>query len=251
MIILCFINLINYMDRFTIAGVLESIGKFYDLSEKSKGLIQTSFIVSYMIFAPLFGYWGDRYSRKYLMAFGVLFWSGTTLLGSFVPAGKPWLFFLSRGLVGVGEASYATLAPTIIADLYSKELRTKMLALFYFAIPVGSGLGYIVGSSTAEYFNDWAYALRVTPLLGVASVVLLLLFLDEPERGQCEEVMPTDHSGVREDLKYLASVKSYVWSTVGFTCVCFSIGALSWWAPSFMISAGKSLSIGETSDSDQ
>lgn len=246
-IILCFINLINYMDRYTIAGVLDSIGKFYDLTEKSKGLIQTSFIVSYMIFAPLFGYWGDRYSRKYLMAFGVLFWSATTLMGSFVPADRPWLFFLFRGLVGVGEASYSTLAPTIIADLYTKERRTQMLSLFYFAIPVGSGFGYIVGSFTADFFNDWVYALRVTPLLGVVSVLLLMLFLDEPERGQCEEVMPTDNSGIWEDLKYLVSVKSYVWSTVGFTCVCFSTGALAWWAPQFVISAETSLSSGEPS----
>ena len=245
-IILCFINLINYMDRYTIAGVLDDIGKFYDLNEQLKGLIQTSFIVSYMIFAPLFGYWGDRYSRKYLMAFGVLFWSLTTLFGSFVPSDRPWLFFFFRGLVGIGEASYSTLAPTIIADLYSKERRTQMLSLFYFAIPVGSGLGYIVGSFVADYFHDWTYSLRVTPLLGIASVVLLLMFLDEPERGQCEEVMQMDNSDVWQDLKYLKSVKSYVWSTVGFTCVCFSIGALGWWAPSFINYATASLSSGVT-----
>lgn len=250
-IILCFINLINYMDRFTIAGVLDQIGKGFDLSETSKGLIQTSFIVSYMFFAPVFGYWGDRHSRKYLMAFGVLFWSATTLLGSFAPADKPWIFFVFRALVGVGEASYSTLAPTIIADLYTKDRRTQMLSLFYFAIPVGSGLGYIVGSSTAEFFGDWRYALRVTPLLGVVSVLLLLLFLDEPERGQCEEVMPTDNSGFWEDLRYLVSVKSYVWSSFGFTCVCFSVGALSWWAPSFMIYAGQSLSAsGDSTESN-
>jgi len=248
--ILCFINLINYMDRYTIAGVLDQIGSFYSLSEKMKGLIQTSFICSYMIFAPLFGYWGDRYSRKYLMAFGILFWSLTTFLGSFVPSDKPFWFFVCRGLVGIGEASYSTLAPTIIADLYTKERRTQVLSLFYFATPVGSGLGYIVGSGVAKIFGDWAYALRVTPLLGVLSVLILIIFLDEPERGECEEVMPTDHSGVIEDLRYLASVKSYIWSSVGFTCVCFSIGALSWWAPSFMIYAAESLSSNEDTKSN-
>ena len=44
---------------------------------------------------------------------------------------------LLRGLVGVGEASYSTIAPTIIADLFSAGSRTKMLMVFYFAIPVG------------------------------------------------------------------------------------------------------------------
>lgn len=39
--------------------------------------------------------------------------------------------------MGVGEASYSTIAPTIIADLYVKGQRTNMLSVFYFAIPVG------------------------------------------------------------------------------------------------------------------
>ena len=68
-----------------------------------------------------------------------------TLLGSFVPSEHFWVFVFMRGLVGVGEASYSTIAPTIIADLFSDQLRTNMLTIFYFAIPVGSGLGYIVG----------------------------------------------------------------------------------------------------------
>jgi len=39
--------------------------------------------------------------------------------------------------VGIGEASYSTIAPTIISDLYVKDARSRMLAFFYFAIPVG------------------------------------------------------------------------------------------------------------------
>ncbi|GBL90920.1 hypothetical protein AVEN_221589-1, partial [Araneus ventricosus] len=46
-------------------------------------------------------------------------------------------FIFLRALVGTGEASYSTIAPTIIADLFSKDKRSKMLAIFYFAIPVG------------------------------------------------------------------------------------------------------------------
>lgn len=47
-----------------------------------------------------------------------------------------WFLFF-RTLVGIGEASYSTIAPTIISDLFVKDVRSKMLALFYFAIPVG------------------------------------------------------------------------------------------------------------------
>ncbi|RWS25021.1 protein spinster 1-like protein [Leptotrombidium deliense] len=253
LVILCFINLINYMDRFTVAGILDEIQNYYNLDDKQGGLLQTSFVVAYMIFAPLFGYLGDRYSRKYLMCVGVLFWSLTTFLGSIIPKHYPGLFFLMRGLVGVGEASYSTIAPTLIADLFSKDKRSKCLAIFYFAIPVGSGLGYIIGTKMSAVMSNWKWALRVTPVLGVIAVVLTLLFLREPKRGQSDGVME-EHvkSDIFNDIKYISTVKSYIWSTIGFTCVCFAIGALSWWAPKFMTSAiavHEKLELSENNDS--
>ncbi len=58
------------------------IQKFFGINNKVAGLLNTVFIVCYMIFAPLFGYLGDRYSRKYVMAVGVLIWSAMTFVGS-------------------------------------------------------------------------------------------------------------------------------------------------------------------------
>lgn len=92
-----------------------------------------------MIFAPIFGYLGDRFSRKAIMAFGITLWGLTTLLGSYMNSFGWFLAF--RAFVGIGEASYSTIAPTILSDLFVHDLRSKMLAVFYFAIPVGSGLG--------------------------------------------------------------------------------------------------------------
>jgi MFS family permease len=110
-----------------------------------------------------------------------------------------------------------------------------MLTLFYFAIPVGSGLGYIVGSSVAEAMGDWSWALRVTPPLGIICVVLVFIFLHEPQRGQSDGAVATlEKTRLIDDLKYFARVRSLIWLTVGFTCVCFAIGALSWWAPTYM-----------------
>ena len=76
-------------------------------------------------------------------------------------------------MVGIAEASYSTTAPTMVSDLFVSDLRSKMLALFYFAIPVGSGLGYIVGSETAKAMGSWHWWLRVKPGLGVVAVLLM------------------------------------------------------------------------------
>ena len=111
----------------------------FNIDDSKGGLLQTVFVISYMIFAPLFGYLGDRYSRKWIMAVGVTLWSATTIIGSFMDSFSWFITF--RALVGIGEASYSTSAPTIISDMFVNDIRSKMLAMFYFAIPVGSGLG--------------------------------------------------------------------------------------------------------------
>ncbi|XP_016929909.2 protein spinster isoform X1 [Drosophila suzukii] len=230
-IVLCFVNLINYMDRFTIAGVLTDVRTDFNIGNDSAGLLQTVFVISYMVCAPVFGYLGDRYSRPWIMAVGVALWSTTTLLGSYMES-FGW-FITFRALVGIGEASYSTIAPTIISDLFVHDMRSKMLALFYFAIPVGSGLGYIVGSKTAHLANNWRWALRVTPILGIVAVLLIVLIKD-PERGHSEGSHNLEATTYRQDIKALVKNRSFMLSTAGFTCVAFVAGALAWWGPSFI-----------------
>ncbi|XP_038564437.1 protein spinster homolog 1 [Micropterus salmoides] len=237
--ILCYINLLNYMDRFTVAGVLPDIEHYFGIDDGKSGLLQTVFICSYMFLAPVFGYLGDRYNRKYIMSVGITFWSLVTLASSYTPKEHFWVLLLTRGLVGVGEASYSTIAPTIIADLYVKGRRTNMLSIFYFAIPVGSGLGYIVGSQVGNVAQDWHWALRVTPGLGLIAVVLLLFVVKEPIRGAIEARSESDlhQTSWLADLLDLSNNHSFVLSTFGFTAVAFVTGSLALWAPTFLFRA--------------
>ncbi|XP_069157974.1 protein spinster isoform X2 [Procambarus clarkii] len=236
--ILCFVNLINYMDRFTIAGILFDIQKTFGISDSQSGLLQTAFVLVYMVMAPLFGFLGDRFSRKYLMAVGLFFWSIATVLGSLMKNYE--LFLLFRCLVGVGEASYSTIAPTIISDMFVSDLRSKMLAVFYFAIPVGSGLGYIIGAEVKNLVENaggdseaWRWGLRVTPVMGLVALLLIVFVLREPPRGESEGGQHLQPTSFGSDLKYLFTNKSFILSTLAFTCVTFVAGALAWWGPLF------------------
>uniref|UniRef100_A0A6J0V4H9 Protein spinster homolog 3 isoform X2 n=1 Tax=Pogona vitticeps TaxID=103695 RepID=A0A6J0V4H9_9SAUR len=177
--VLCYLNLVNYMDWFLVAGVLLDIQKYFGLGDSSAGLLHTVFILCFLFSAPLFGYLGDRYRRKIILAAGILLWSGVTLGSSFITQSMAWLFYVSRGLVGAGTASYSTLAPTIIADLFEKDHRTWMLSLFYIFIPVGSGLGYILSSGMTQATGHWSWGFRVTPCMGIVGLVLLILLVPE------------------------------------------------------------------------
>ncbi|XP_018670661.2 protein spinster homolog 1 isoform X2 [Ciona intestinalis] len=240
--VLFLINLLNYMDRFTIAGVLLQIQEYFNISNGSAGLLQTVFIISYMAVAPLFGFLGDRYNRKLVMLAGMIVWSGCTLFASFVNNQSHFLLFLVlRGLVGIGEASYSTIAPTIIADLFVKEKRTNMLSVFYFAIPVGSGLGYIIGSAAAQAFGSWHWALRITPGLGLITMALMMVVIPNPKRGASEANNGIETTGkseretsYKEDLVYIFKNKSFICVTIGFTFMAFVVGSLTIWGPIFV-----------------
>ncbi|XP_074528330.1 protein spinster homolog 3 [Halichoeres trimaculatus] len=234
--VLCYINLLNYMERYTIAGVLLNLQKFFDISDSTAALLQTVFICSFLLLAPLFGYLGDRYNRKYIMIGGLSVWLVTAAGSSFVTESLFWLLMLLRAMVGVGEASYSTIAPTIIGDLFTGAQRSIVICVFYIFIPIGSGLGYIAGAGIGTLTGDWRWALRITPILGVFGLVLLVFLCPNPPRGAAETHGEgiTGRSSYKEDVKYLLKNKSYVWSTLGVTATAFLTGALAFWMPTYL-----------------
>lgn len=237
--ILSFGNVLNYMDRYTIAGVLLDIQLHFDVKDSDAGLLQTVFICSFMVAAPIFGYLGDRFNRKVILSCGIFFWSSVTLLSSFISKESYWLFVLSRCLVGIGESSYSSISPTIIGDLFTNNKRTVMLSVFYMAIPLGSGLGYILGSGAKDVAQDWHWALRVSPMLGMTAGILILLFVPDPKRGTAEQL--AGHLKSRStwlcDMKALAKNRSYIFSSFGSAAVSFATGAFGIWIPQYLFRA--------------
>ncbi|CAI4229617.1 unnamed protein product [Auanema sp. JU1783] len=230
------VNLLNYMDRFTIAGVLPSLKAYFDMNDQQAGILQTVFIVFYMVCAPVCGYLGDRTNRLHILFVGYLIWICAVMLSTFVGQNNLFLFMLLRGIVGVGESSYSTVAPSIIADMFTDRARSISLMIFYFAIPVGSGLGYIGGSSISFLFGGWQAGVRFTACIAVVLIIPLIYFVEIPERGAAEHADQLDahDGGLLSDIRYLLTIKTYIFSTIGFTCVIFAVGSLSWWTPTLM-----------------
>lgn len=236
-------------DRWSVAGILNDLqappsrGGF-GLTDTEGGLVTSVFIVSYMTFSPLFGYFGDRMPRVPLLFCGIVGWSMAGLFASF--AKYFWQFLLLRSAIGVGEASFAVLAPSIIADLYSGTERTNVLALYCSSIPLGSALGYVYAGEIARIL-DWRWAFRITPFVGLVLAFMLLLFVNEPTRGSADglgsasdesNMKPIDRgsgfSGFSRDVREILSVRSFFWSTFGAVGMTFTAGALAQWAPAFL-----------------
>src|SRR3954463_3896443 len=119
--ILTGLNLFNYLDRFVLSAVLPKLQADLHINDGEAGRIVTAFMVGYFVTSPFFGYLGDRFSRKWLIALGIFVWSLGTVLTGYASGFAMLLCF--RVLVGLGEASYATISPSLLSDAFGPAKR--------------------------------------------------------------------------------------------------------------------------------
>ena len=237
--VLTLINLFNYLDRWIVAALAESMKHSeLQLSDTQLGWLMTGFIVVYMVAAPLFGRLGDTRSRTRLIALGVGLWSVATALAGFARSYASLL--AARATVGIGEAAYGTISPALLADYFPRERRGRVFAIFFAAIPIGSALGYVVGGLVDHYLG-WRQAFFVAGVPGLALAVLALR-LYEPPRGAQDSggaPAPGAHavslgSSARAAYAALLGNRPYVLTVLGYAAYTFAIGALAFWTPSFL-----------------
>ncbi len=225
-------NLLNYMDRSVFYAVGPDIIRDLHLKNDLRfGLLASAFIVVYTLVSPLFGWMGDRYSRRWLLAAGVALWSLATVGTAFATSYHQ--MFVWRALLGIGEASYGIVAPTLLADLFPVRQRGRVMGAFYLALPIGSALGFGLGGILGAHFG-WRAAFCVVGLPGLLVAGLSLAIVD-PGRGALDG-FTNDHQLDRpriRDYLELFRVRSYLYNCFGLAAVTFTTGALYVWGPTF------------------
>ena len=177
------LNLLNFVDRYVLAAVLPKVRDDLHLTNFVSGLMATVFLAGYFLTSPIFGFLGDRMRRTALITFGIVVWSLATFASGLAHTAGTMLFF--RAIVGVGEASFTSIAPTILDDVAPKEKKSRYLAIFFVAQPIGAALGYLLGGAI-EHAYGWRYAFF---LAGGPGIVLALscLLIAEPARASREK----------------------------------------------------------------
>jgi len=261
LIVLTALNLLNYADRNVLYAVQPLVQDEFHLTKTQVGYLTSAFLGFYMLAAPFVGPLADRYSRKLIIVLGAIFWSALTLLTAVTHTYGELL--VRHTLVGVGEATFVTIAPTFVADLFSQDKRGRILGVFYLAIPVGSAAGYLLGGYLAPIYG-WRFPFYVAAAPGFL-LALAVLFLKEPERGQFDSLKDTldEETPVLADLpprygmlnplgfarSIHARLRTVFWSfwrvlrnpafltaTLGMAMMTFSLGGIQVWMPQFLFS---------------
>jgi MFS family permease len=246
LLLLLSINLFNYIDRQILAALEPDIrASFFapsDVNAMTKtGLLGDAFFVTYMLSAPILGLLADRISRWLIVGSAVILWSLAS--GCSGLAATFAILFATRICVGIGEGGYGPAAPTILSDLFSIQIRGRVMAIFYAAIPVGSALGYVIGGLVGAHLGwRWAFYLVTPPglLLG------LLCFLQRDPRVDAHHLVQESSRRSLRDYVRLFRTRSYLINCVAQTLMTFVTGGLGFWVPAYLRYRSQSPSVGTT-----
>jgi MFS transporter, Spinster family, sphingosine-1-phosphate transporter len=251
--VLTCVNLLNYLDRYVVSGIVPDLkAPPLGLSDSQIGFLTTAFMLVYMMAAPIFGALGDRGSRTRPIALGVFLWSIATVVSGFAASYAHLLG--ARAIVGIGEAAYVSIAPALLADSFSRNQRGRVLSVFNMAIPVGAALGYIVGGLMSHHYG-WRAAFFVAGAPGLLLAMLVLRTKDPPRGSQDESEGASTgiagHGTSGEDTCKGASDASappsalsiyssllqrtpYMLVVLGYAAYTFALGGLAVWMPNFL-----------------
>ncbi|MGE3313932.1 MAG: spinster family MFS transporter [Planctomycetaceae bacterium] len=225
------INLMNFYDRLIPGAVGELIKNEWKLSDTALGTLGTAFVLLYATVGVPLGRIADRYDRSKILAGGVFAWSlltaGSGLARNF------WQLVTLRLAVGVGEATCAPAAASLIGDLFPSSSRARAMSIFMLGLPIGNALSFAISGAVAQRWG-WQAAFYIALIPGLACA-LAALFIKEPARGATEShaigAMRRDGS----PWKLVLSIPTMRWIIVSGALLNFNMYALGSFLVSYMI----------------
>jgi MFS family permease len=237
------INFLNYMDRYVGAAASPLIQKEFHLTDSQVGLLGSAFLLVYAVAALPFGYWADRGIRKTVVAAGVAIWSLATLFTGFARSFTQ--LFVSRAVLGIGEAGYYPAGTSLLSDFFPKEQRGRVMAIWGAGSTFGIAVGFAGGGYVADRFG-WRSAFFFAAVPGLL-FALLAWAMREPLRGSVERagqaVERTYEASLRNflDLLRVRTLRATIFSQ---TLLYFVLASNAFWLP-ILLTRRFNLSVGK------
>ena len=231
-IIVCLLNILNYMDRMVLPSVVPAVRAEFSLSDTQIGMLFTAFAIVYAVCAVPIGRLADALPRKRLVIAAASLWSVMTVGCGL--ATSYWTLFIARMGVSLGECGYSPTAYSLFSDYFSPRRRNWTIGLFNSCSSIGVVCGLVCGGWLAAEYG-WRSGFIILGLPGLLVALLMFGFLVEPVRGASDAGVK--HHGAPgnlvADLKTLFGNRMFVWIlfTTGFNGFC-AVGMVNW-LPSF------------------
>ena len=227
------INFLNYMDRWIASAAAPLIQKDFHLDDFQVGLLGTAFLLVYALAAVPFGWWADVGVRRTVVGVGVTIWSLATVFSGF--ARNYTQLFLTRAVLGIGEASYYPAGTSLLGDYFPKESRGRAMSVWGAGSAVGIAVGFAGGGYVAGHFG-WQKAFFFAAIPGLLCAALAFT-LREPLRGAAEQAGPrlarTADATLTSFLRLLR-IGSLRATVLAQTVLYFVLAANAFWLPTML-----------------
>jgi MFS family permease len=221
--VLALINFVNFAARQVFVPLIPLLRDHLHVTDAQLGSLQTFLLVVLAVGSIPFGFLADRFSRKAIIAIGILFWSVATFAGGLVSTFP--FFLIARAFVGLGEAAYAPAAQSMISGAFPQERRAVAQAIFATGMLLGGVAGMAVGGVIGPRYG-WQEALFIVAFAGIVPGIALF-WIDEPPRGPRSEVVP---------IARLLRVPAFVSMIFAGICITFSSVSIITWGTDFAVS---------------
>ena len=225
------INMMNFFDRQILAAVSEPIRKEFLLNDTQLGFLNTVFTLLYAVAGVPLGRLADRGSRTKVLAFGVSLWSLMTAASGL--ARNYSALFIARLGVGVGEASCAPAANSLIGDLFPPQKRARAISIFMLGLPIGILLSNLSSGNIAQKFNGWRVPFFIAFLPGIVLAVLATR-IHEPKRGASEAYAIVGHEGQGSPYWRVLRIPTMWWIILSGALHNFNAYAVNGFLPAYL-----------------
>ena len=224
--------LLNQGDRQVFNTVLPAIRDALNLTDTSVGLIATLFNLAFAVFVPIGGWMGDRFSRKWVVTFSVLFFSVATMFtgmaGSFLG-----LILLRSIATGGGEALFGPSNYSILAQ-YHTDTRARAMSIHQTAYYIGVILAGWLAGLIADKLG-WQYSFFIFGGVGIVWGALMIFRLNNkpietPANAPSAETKP----GFLDGFKAVFTTPTALTLTIGFSGLIFVITGFMTWVPAYL-----------------
>ena len=230
------VYIFNFIDRQILSILAAPVQADLQLDDGEMGLLGgLAFALLYSTMAVPLAALADRTSRSWVIAVSLAAWSGFTALTGL--AQNFWHIFLARLGVGIGEAGGVAPSYALIGDYFPSSQRATALSVYSLGIPIGSGLGVLLGGYVAATV-DWRAAFFTVGLLGLILVPLFkFLVRDKSRPGVAADAV--DRLAGQPSLKQTAGIlarKPSFWFLSFGAAMSSMLGyGIAFWLPSLLI----------------
>lgn len=222
-------NLVAYAARNSLFAAYEDLRERFQLHDAKLGLLATAFLLPHAIATLVFGWAGDRFDRRRVIASGMIFASIAGALGAL--AYDTTTLVLSRAALGLGTASVVPIANSIIGQLYDGPRKSSRMAIFNLGLLFGGAAGFFAGKQFG--FPNVVIVLAIPGVL-VALGIMMLVIPEHPGLPDPGTSLSQNLGGFWASAKQLLRIPTLRWLMLGTTMMAFAAGGYNAWLIDFL-----------------